>query len=96
TSLVVQHMAPTGSRYIQNRGLLHGQAFYTMRLGWGLTILRGLINSYRLRQWNYLWNAIKGYSSARRQKQDHIVNQQEGQYIRRRQRQQLRKKLFGF
>ena len=95
-ALLVRHLVPTGSRYSERSGLLQGRSLYVMRFGLGLSIIRAFIQAIRRGRIQYLSDIIKGYVKAKRNEEPFIVSEAEGNFIKKKQIANMRKKLIRF
>lgn len=92
--LKVKHLKPTGLRYSERAKMAQGIAFYKMRFGFFLTLLRALKISYRKKSFNFFKLTIKGYFKAKKEKHEYLITEEEGQYIRKMQQKGLLKTIF--
>ena len=81
-SLKVKHLKPTGQNYSSGAALLQGEATYRMRLGWLLTFVIGLKRGWVTKSFKVFWSYIEGYSKAKKNQADYIVDQEQGKYLR--------------
>lgn len=82
-TLHIKHLKPTGENYDKEANYLQGEALYKMRYGFILTTLFAARNALSKKSVAYFYYAIKGYFKAKEKSIDHIVNQEEGVFIRR-------------
>lgn len=93
-TLIVKHLKPTATRYVPSSGIDQGRAFYTMRLGSLLALIRGLVQTFRKRQPSWFRLILKGYLIAKRENTPFMVTSEEGRFIRRRQWRSIRKSIL--
>ena len=80
--LKVKHLKPTGILYKKNRGIIMGQSMYVMRYGFLITGIAALKLSYLNKSPSMMINIFIGYLKAHREKDQKIVSQKEGKWIR--------------
>ena len=94
--LHVKHLKPTGKSYRKSTKLLQGQALYRMRYGLLLSFIALTKSSFQRKQLSFLHNGLYGYLKARSEKQEFLVNKEEGQFIRSLRWKNIRLKLNPF
>ncbi len=94
-TLKVKHLRPTGHSYNKKAKLLQGQAMYTMRLGFFLTLLTGLKFAFKNRNLRLFLDYIKGYYIASQNKVPFIVTKVQGRFIRNYRYKMLLSKIAG-
>ncbi len=82
TTLQVKHLKPTGNNYTNATKYLQGEALYKMRYGKTLTLLSALKMAYNKKNASVLKQYLKGYYKAKKTKQEFIVTEDEGKFIR--------------
>lgn len=90
-NLHVKHLKPTGATYAKASKLKQGKAFKKMRYGFGLTLIASAKLAFKKRSVGYFWNCMRGYFSV---KNDFLVSQEEGRFIRNLRWRNIKKKLF--
>jgi len=93
-NLHVKHLKPTGNTYSKNTKHLRGEALYKMRFGFILTIIASLKSAFNKRSGTYFLNSVIGYFKAKRQKQEFLVDKNQGRFIRQLHWKNIRKKVF--
>jgi glycosyltransferase involved in cell wall biosynthesis len=93
--LRVKHLKPTGAHYSPAAKTAQGEAFYKMRFGFFLTLLRALKISYRKKSARFFIQTIKGYNKAKKEQQEYLISENEGYYIRTIQKKGIFKNIFG-
>lgn len=81
-SLKVKHLKPTGHAYNKKSRYLQGEAFYKMRYGLAITLISALKKALKNRNFNIVFNDLKGYLNAKQSHIDFIVTEEEGKFIR--------------
>ena len=92
--LKVKHLKPTALRYSETAKMAQGIAFYKMRLGIILTVLRSIKVSCRKKSFNFFIQTLKGYFKAKKQQYAYLITEEEGRYIRKIQKKGLLKNIF--
>ena len=95
-NLEVRHLKPTSARYHKRSGVMQGQALYGMRMGRTLTCIRALVQAFRKRKASEISQIIEGYRLAKKNASPFLIEEKEGQFIRRRQWRTIRKKILRF
>lgn len=92
-TLQVKHLKPTGNTYNTAAQYKQGQAFYTMRYGFWLTLVASI--KLAVLKGNVLLTKdyVSGYFRAKRNGEKHLVNAEEGEFIRRLRWKGIRSKL---
>ncbi len=81
-SLLVKHLKPTGTNYDPKTAALQGKALYKMRSGFAIALLSALKMASNKKQGAVLFNYIKGYFSAWKNKNEFLVTESQGRFIR--------------
>lgn len=81
-NLHVKHLKPTGISYSETSKYLQGEAMYKMRYGFIIMMLSALKMAYKKKSITIFLNYIKGFLFAKRRQLAYIVNEKEGQFIR--------------
>ena len=92
--LQVKHLRPTGSVYSNATSRKQGQSHYLLRYGFMISLLAALKMSVRKRNISVLIQSMKGYLNAKKSNMDPLVNESEGQFIRKYRWKNIRKTLF--
>lgn len=93
-SLQVKHLKPTGKTYDKSARYQQGRAFYTLRYGFWITLIASLKLAFLKKRPLLVFDYLKGYIKAKRQKAPYLVNEDEGRFIRKFRRKKMREKLF--
>lgn len=94
-SLKVKHLRPTGKAYNTKAKYLQGQAMYTMRYGFWITLIASLKMAIKQRKGIAFKDNMKGYFEAKKNNLDFIVTSTEGKYIRKLRWSKMRKKIIS-
>ena len=81
-TLQVKHLRPVGTSYNKKARLLQGEAMYKMRYGFLLTCLAAAKMAWKQRKFNSFFYHLKGYFLAKKKQLPHLVNPEEGKFIR--------------
>ncbi len=81
-SLQVKHLKPTGALYNRENRFLQGEANFKLRYGFVLSLLTSLKGAWKRRRLSFFINGIRGYFRAKRQKMSFLVDEEQGQFIR--------------
>lgn len=81
-SLHVKHLKPTGNKYSSASRFLQGEALYKMRYGIMLTALTALKSAINKKSIPYFINTINGYLKAKKRREQPMVNEDQGKFIR--------------
>lgn len=92
--LHVKHLKPTGNTYTNASRLKQGQAFYSLRYGFLLTVIASLKLSILKRSALYFLNCMRGYFRAKQSKKSYLVTKKEGEFIRTLRWKGIKQKLF--
>lgn len=90
-SLQVKHLKPTGATYSKASKYKQGEAFKKMRYGFLLTLIASTKLALKKRSLPFFFNTIKGFLKA---KNEYIVSEEEGKFIRNLRWRNIKKKLF--
>ncbi|MBT8185991.1 MAG: glycosyltransferase [Eudoraea sp.] len=93
-TLKVKHLRPVGRNYDEKASLLQGEAMYTMRYGFWVSLIASLKMAWKQRNINVIFNNLIGYNQARVENTPHLVTEQEGKYIRKLRWKNIRSRLF--
>lgn len=92
-TLHVKHLRPTGRAYNPKAKYLQGQAMYTMRYGFRITLIASLKMSVKQRKCTTFTDNMRGYFQAKKTKRDFLVTKTEGKYIRKLRWSKMKRKL---
>ena len=92
--LKVKHLRPTGSIYSKTSSRKQGQSHYLLRYGFIITLLAALKMAVTKRRLSVFIQNLKGYLDAKKSNMDPLVNEIEGQFIRKYRWKNIRKSLF--
>jgi len=92
--LHVQHLRPTGKSYVPSAKKLQGRAMYVMRYGFLISSIASLKMAWKQRKFRAFMDNLKGYNEAKRLKLPHLINEEEGRYIRKLRWRGIRQALF--
>lgn len=93
-TLKVKHLKPTGFRYQSKLKYKQGEALYKMRLGTTLSYLSALKSAINRKSLGYFLNTLKGYNLAKKHKIEFLVDEEQGEFIRKLRWRNIRKKVF--
>jgi len=94
SSLIVKHLRPVGKNYDEKASLLQGEAMYTMRYGFWISLIASLKMAWIQRSLRVFLNNIVGFSKARIESKPYLVDEQQGKYIRKLRWTNIRSKLL--
>lgn len=80
--LHVKHLKPTGASYNTNSRYLQGEALYTMRYGWLLTLITAIKIAWNKKNVAIFLNYLKGFYDAKKRNLDPQVTVDQGRFIR--------------
>ncbi|WP_372919042.1 glycosyltransferase family 2 protein [Salegentibacter sp.] len=92
--LVVKHLKPTGTNYNKSSKNKQGEAFYSLRYGLVISIIASAKLALKKEKTSYFKDYLQGYFKAKNEKQPFLVNEEEGQFIRKLRWKKMRSKLF--
>ncbi len=93
-TLKVKHMRPTGHAYNPKAKLLQGKAMYTMRYGFWITLIASAKMAIKQKKWQTFIDNLEGYLTAKKEKVDFLVSEEEGQFVRKLRWTNIKQKLF--
>lgn len=93
-TLMVKHLRPVGKNYDEKASLLQGEAMYTMRYGFWISMIASLKMAWKQRSIKVFQNNFFGYSKASMENKPYLVNEKEGKYIRKLRWTNIKSKLF--
>ncbi|ARV09244.1 glycosyl transferase family 2 [Winogradskyella sp. PC-19] len=93
-SLKVKHLKPTGESYNKASKHLQGEAMYKLRNGIVITTISALKMAFKKRKISEFANQMSGYFKAKLNKTEHLVNEDQGKFIRKLRWKGIFSKLF--
>ena len=94
TELKVKHLRPTGSSYSNSTAINQGRGYRNMRYGLAISIIASLKMAWRKGSLSIVWNSLRGYSRASKDRLPYLVTSEEGRYVRKHRWKMMGKKLF--
>jgi len=91
--LKVKHLKPTGISYNAASKYMQGEAMYKMRYGFPITFISAFKLASKKASFKLFRDYISGYLRARRKKESHLVNKEQGKFIRKLRWEGMKKKL---
>ena len=82
-SLEVKHLRPTGNAYSPQSRSFQGKAMYTMRYGLWITLIASIKMALKTKNPKAFKDNLSGYFKAKKNKENFLVSEEEGQFIRR-------------
>jgi glycosyltransferase involved in cell wall biosynthesis len=95
TSLHVKHLKPTGNTYTKVARYKQGEAFYTLRYGFLLTVLASAKLAVKKQSIRFFFHCLTGYLRAKRNKKSFLLNEAEGAFARKLRWRGIRAKILG-
>lgn len=92
--LIVRHLRPTGQTYQERSKYKQGEAFYSLRYGFWITIIASAKSAWLKKDFKILQNDLRGFYLAKKQKINFLVTAEEGRWIRNYRWKKIREKLF--
>ena len=80
--LEVKHLRPTASGYNPQAQYMQGGMFYRIRYGFILSMIASMKLAYKKKSISLLFDYIKGYFKASKNKESYLVTENEGKWIR--------------
>lgn len=93
-SLIVKHLKPTGMNYNEAARYKQGEAFYSLRYGFLITILASLKLAFMKRKPFLFIDYLKGFLKAKKNNIEFLVNPEQGKFIRDYRWKKMKSKLF--
>ena len=93
-NLQVKHLRATGNAYNLKAKHLQGQAMYTMRYGFWITMIASIKMALKQKKWTAFKDNMKGYFEAKKNKIDFLVTAKEGIFIRKLRWSKIKSKLI--
>ncbi len=94
TELQVKHLKPTGNSYTPKARYKQGEAFYSMRYGFWITLIASTKLALLKKQPTLIIDYITGYLKAKRKKHPFLVSETEGKFIRNLRWKKIKQKIF--
>lgn len=94
TSLHVKHLKPTGKTYTKEARYKQGEAFYTMRYGFFITLIASLKLAILKKKPLLFYDYMVGFFKAKQLKTTFLVSKKEGNFIRKLRIQKMKNKLI--
>ncbi len=92
--LKVKHLKPTGKEYTKTSKYKQGEAFYSLRYGFAITLIAAAKLAIKKKNFGFFLNCIKGFLYAQNKKRPYLVNKDEGRFIRNLRWKKMQEKLF--
>ncbi|WP_396635539.1 glycosyltransferase family 2 protein [Maribacter sp. R77961] len=93
-TLKVKHLRSTGKAYNPNARYLQGNAMYTMRYGFFITLIASLKMALKQRKKAVFFDNMYGYFEAKKEKVPFMVSLKEGRFIRKLRWKKIKSKLL--
>jgi len=93
-SLLVKHLKPTGATYNKASKYKQGEAFYKLRYGFLITFIASAKLAYRKKDFSLFQDYITGYFKAAKEKQEFLITEEQGEFVRKLRWQKILEKLF--
>ncbi len=93
-SLLVKHLKPTGKNYGKTSKYKQGEAFYSLRYGFLLSLIASAKLAFKKGKTSFFRDYVKGYQKAKNGKRPFLVSEEEGRFIRKLRWKKIREKLF--
>jgi len=93
-TLKVKHLRPTGKAYNPKARYLQGNAMYTMRYGFFITLIASLKMALKQRKKAVFFDNMYGYFEAKKEKVPFMVSLKEGRFIRKLRWKKIKSKLL--
>lgn len=94
-SLKVKHLKPTGNIYDPKARYKQGEAFYSIRYGFLITLIASIKLAVLKKRPYLIKNYIIGFIKAKIQRKPFLVDKQEGKFIRNLRWKKIFKRFFG-
>lgn len=94
-SLHVKHLKPTGHTYNPKAKYKQGEAFYSMRYGFLITLIASVKLALLKKRPSLINDYLVGYLKARKNKHPFLVSEREGEFIRKLRWKKIKGKLGG-
>ncbi len=92
--LVVKHLKPTGTTYNKASKYKQGEAFYSLRYGFLITLIASAKLAFLKKNFSYFLDYMTGYLKASNNKSNFLLTKDEGRFARNLRCNKMRKKLF--
>lgn len=93
-SLLVKHLKPTGKSYNKTVGFKQGEAFYRLRYGFWLTAIASVKLAFKKGNPFLIIDYMKGYFKAKKNSQEFLVSESEGEFIRKFRWKKIKRRFF--
>lgn len=93
-ALTVKHLRPVGKNYDEKANMLQGEAMFTMRYGFWISLIASLKMAWKQRSIKVIRNNILGFSKASMENKPYLVSEKEGKFIRKLRWTSIKSKLF--
>ena len=93
-SLRVKHLKPTGKNYNRTSKYKQGEAFYSLRYGFAITLIASAKLAFKKKDLGFFLNCITGFLYAKNEKRPYLVNKDEGRFIKNLRWKKMQEKLF--
>ena len=94
TTAHVQHLKPTGEKYIKTALFKQGEAFYKMRYSKNLARIASLKLALAKNNFSAYFNCMRGFDNAKKKSLERIVTKEEGDFINKTRWQGIKKKIL--
>ncbi len=92
--LLVKHLKPTGTTYNKASKYKQGEAFYSLRYGFLITLIASAKLAFLKKNFNYFLDYMYGYFQASFSKTSFLLNEDEGRFVRKLRWNKMKKKLY--
>ncbi|PRX43199.1 glycosyltransferase family 2 protein [Salegentibacter salegens] len=93
-NLRVKHLKPTGKNYNKASKYKQGEAFYSLRYGFVITLIASAKLAFKKKDFSFFLNCITGFLYAKNKKRPYLVNKDEGRFIKNLRWKKMQEKLF--
>lgn len=93
-NLQVKHLKPTGKTYTKAARFKQGQAFYSLRYGFLLTVIASAKLAFLKKDFRFFINCLQGFYKAQKSALPYLVTANEGLFIRQLRWQKMQDKLL--
>ncbi|SKB77752.1 Glycosyl transferase family 2 [Salegentibacter holothuriorum] len=93
-NLRVKHLKPTGKNYNKTSKYKQGEAFYSLRYGFAITVIASAKLAFKKKDLGFFLNCITGFLYAKNEKRPYLVNKDEGRFIKKLRWKKMQEKLF--
>ncbi len=92
--LLVKHLKPTGTTYNKASKYKQGEAFYSLRYGFLITLIASAKLAFLKKNFNYFLDYMSGYFKAVNSKTKFLISPDEGKFVRKLRWNKMKEKLF--